>query len=252
MQYFDDESFKEFLGVPAYEETYIWGIEKRFCVTKDKIKKFIPVIRDTLYHHHSSFSFAEELNNLGFALSADALRIRNSGLPTDEKTRMGNIGEVLGAEFTRAYLNYQTTLVLPKRLNPNPEQSMKGVDILGFREKTLSPEILLGEVKSYTKLDSRAISEAYANLKNLSKSKKLPVFFHFTKEYLNLQRNSAEAQNIDRHMAEGTPKNCFLLSITQNAPKNPFEILPQNNDVELLAVHIQVEDIRFLLDALFS
>jgi hypothetical protein len=80
---------------------------------------------------------------------------------------MGNIGEVVGTEFARVYLNYPTTISFPKRLNPNPEQSMKGIDILGFREKNLSAEILLGEVKSYTSLDKRAISEAYSNLKSL-------------------------------------------------------------------------------------
>ena len=129
---------------------------------------------------------------------------------------------------------------------------MKGVDILGLRDQNLPAEILLGEVKSYTKLDNRAISEAYINLKNLNQNKKLPVIFHFAKEYLNLQQNSSQAKNIDRHMAEDTLKNCFLLSITQKKPRNPFSVLPQSRDVQLLAVHIQLENIRFFLPVLFA
>jgi hypothetical protein len=252
MQFFDNESFKDFLGLPIYEGNHIWGVEKRFSVVKDKIKDFVPIFRNTLYRHHSSFNIADELSTLGFPLSAEAMRIRNSGLPTDEKTRMGNIGEVLGAEFASAYLNYQTTIIFPKRLNPNPDQSMKGVDILGLRDQNLPAEILLGEVKSYTKLDNRAISEAYINLKNLHQNKKLPVIFHFAKEYLNLQQNSSQAKNIDRHMAEDAPKNCFLLSITQKKPRNPFSVLPQSRDVQLLTVHIQLEDIRSFLPVLFA
>ena len=251
MQFFDDESFKDFLGLPMYEENHAWGIEKRFRVTKDKIGDFAPIVRDTLYRHHSSFNVVDEINALGFPLSAEAMRIRNSGLPNDLRTRMGNIGEVIGAEFARTYLNYQTTVIFPKRLNPNPEQSMKGVDILGLREQNLSAEILLGEVKSYTTLDKRAIIEAYSNLKKLSENKKLSIFFHFAKEYSSLQKNTDQIKNVDRHMGEDTPRNCFLLSITQAKSKNPFSDIPQESDFQLLAVYVQLEDVRSFLNQLF-
>jgi hypothetical protein len=252
MQLFDEQSFKDFLGLPVYEENHIWGIEKRFRVTKDKIRDFVPVIRDTLYYHHSSFNIADEINSLGFPLSSESLRKRNSGLPTDLKTRMGNIGEVVGSEFARLDLNYLAPIYFPKRLNPNPEQSMKGIDILGFREQNLSAEILLGEVKSYTSLDKRAISEAYSNLKALRENKRLPIFFHLAKEYSSLQNNVAQIKNIDRHMEENTPRNCFLLSITQAKSKDPFSDIPQEGNLQLLAVHIQLESIRSFLEQLFS
>ena len=179
MQVFDEHSFKDFLGKPIYETNHTWGNEKRFSVPKENTGKFASFIKDTLYHHHSSFDVGDEITELGFPLSAGALKTRNSGLPSDLKTRMGNLGEVIGVEFTRTYLNYQTTMFFPKRLNPNPDQSMKGVDILGIREENMPAEILLGEAKSYTSLDKRAISEAYLNLKALSENKKLPVFFSF-------------------------------------------------------------------------
>jgi hypothetical protein len=252
MQFFDEHSFKDFLGNVVYEENHIWGIERRFIASEQNIKVFLPLIRDTLYHHHSSFNFTDEIRDLGFPSTSGSLRIRNSGLPSDLKTQMGNLGEIIGAEFTKAYLNYQTTLVFPKRLNPNPNQSMKGIDILGLREESLPAEILLGEVKSYTSLDKEAIVEAYSNLKSLSENKKLPVLFHFAKEYYSLQNNSNEKKNVDRHMAENTSKKCLLLSITQSKPKEPFSDIPKTSELELLAVHIQLENIRSFLAILFG
>lgn len=252
MQVFDEQSFKDFLGKPIYEENHTWGIEKRFSVAKEIIEKFESFIKNTLYHHHSSFDVSDEMAELGFPLSAEALRIRNSGLPSDLKTRMGNLGEVIGTEFTRTYLNYQTIMIFSKRFNPNPDQSMKGVDILGFQEENMPAKILLGEVKSYTSLDKRAISEAYLNLKSLSENKKLPVFFHFAKEYFTLQKDNNQKNNIDRHMADNTPRNCLLLSITQTNPRKPFSGIPQSNNMNLLAVHIQLENIRDVLPVLFG
>jgi hypothetical protein len=250
MQFFDNESFKNFLGLPIYEENRAWGIEKRFRVASNTIADFIPILRDTLYLHHSSFNLVDEISALGFPLSAEAMRLRNSGLPSDLKTRMANLGEVIGAELAKYHLGYQTTITFPKRLNPNPDQSMKGVDVLGVREETTPAEILLGEVKSYTSLDKRAISEAYTNLKRLSKSIKIPVIFHFAKEYFSLQGNNHQIRNIDRHMAENIPKNCLLLSITQGKSKAPFSDIP-NEDVRLIAIHIQLENIRSFLPKLF-
>ena len=252
MQVFEEHSFKDFLGNPTQEVDHAWGIERRFSVAKENIENFASIIKNTLYRHHSSFDVVDEITNLGFPLSADALRTRNSGLPKDLKTRMGHLGEVIGAEFARAYLNYQTTMIFPKRLNPNPDQSMKGVDVLGFREENLPAEILLGEVKSYTSLDKRAISEAYSNLKSLSNNKKLPVFFHFAKEYSTIQKNYDQRNNIDRHMADNTPRNCFLLSVTQTNPRDPFSDIPQNSNIQLMAVHIQLENIRSFLSVLFQ
>jgi hypothetical protein len=252
MQLFDESTFKDFLGKPIYEANHIWGDEKRFIVPKQNIKLFFPLIRDTLYHHHSSFDIANDISALGFPFAAEALRIRNSGLPVDLKTRMGNLGEVIGTEFAKTYLNYQTTLIFPKRLNPNPDQSMKGVDILGLREEDLPAEILLGEVKSYTSLDKGAISDAYANLKALYENKKLPILLHFAKEYLSLQGNKEQKKNIDRHLADSTPKKCLLLSVTQSKPINPFSNIPESNNFPLTAVHIQLETIRFFLPYLFE
>jgi hypothetical protein len=74
MKFFDNLSFKEFLGVPIYEENHIWGVEQRFRVLKKDIEHFAPVIRDTLYHHHSSFNYQDEINALGFTLTADSIR----------------------------------------------------------------------------------------------------------------------------------------------------------------------------------
>jgi hypothetical protein len=74
---------------------------------------------DTLYFHHSSFDYADEIASLGFAQTGSALRHYRSGLPDSHKTRMAHLAEVMGVEYGRLICGFNTTPVCPKRFNPN-------------------------------------------------------------------------------------------------------------------------------------
>jgi hypothetical protein len=137
MQIFNDDNFHDFIGKAWMVEESEWGYEWRFSVSKQNLEKFGDLFKDTIYHHHSSFNLYDDITELGFISSANSLRNRHSGNPTYRNTRMGNLGEVLGAQFVKTYLGYQAVLAFPKRLNTNVEQSMKGVDILGFKDALL-------------------------------------------------------------------------------------------------------------------
>jgi hypothetical protein len=255
MQIFNKDTFHDFIGDPWFIEVGEWGHEWRFSVSKQHLEKFSDIFRDTLYHHHSSFGLYDDIAKLGFTLSAQSLRNRHSGNPIYRNTRMGNLGEVLGAHFVRSYLNYKSTLTFPKRLNTNVEQSMKGVDILGFKDNNSPTEVLVGEVKTGADFTKDAIEDAYDELLKRKKSE-LPIMLHFAKEYFALQNNKEETANIERHMKKDLPKNYLLLSITESRPQHPFDSIPEYRkkygEIELLAVHIEIKGLIDLLPKLFS
>lgn len=262
MQIFDNDSFRTFLGDSFSNQEQDWGTEWRFSVPKQVLERFINIFRDTLYHHHSSFDMHDGLAELGFTLSAKALKTRNSGNPTDLKTQMANLGEVLGAQFAKTYLGYQSKAIYPKRFNTNIEQSMKGVDVLSFRDSNSPAEILFGEVKTGTRFVKTSsnpdkdspIEDAYKTLLRHSKNNNLPVMFHFARAYF--QNDKPSLNNIERHMKKDTPRKYLLLSVTEAKPRDPFINIShyQDNygDLKLLAVHIEIKGLREFLPTLFS
>src|SRR6186997_3199066 len=106
MPIFTDDTFRVFLGNPQINE-HDWGIEWRFAVSKQILENYSNILKETLYYHHGFFDIHDEIAELGFPLSAQSLQKRYSGNPLDHKTRMGNLGEVIGAHFSKAYLKFQ-------------------------------------------------------------------------------------------------------------------------------------------------
>lgn len=259
---FDNDSFRAFLGEPFTNQDHDWGSEWRFSVSQQKLEMYSSVFRDTLYQHHSSFDLHDDLIELGFVLAARALKIRNSGNPIDLRTQMGNLGEVLGAEFARTYLGYQAKAIYPKRFNTNIEQSMKGIDVLSFRDSNSSAEILFGEVKTGTRFVKTSsnpdkdspIEDAYKTLCKHSKNDQMPVILHFARAYF--QNDKASLVNIERHMKKDTPRKYLLLSVTEAKPRDPFSDVSAYREkygaLDLLAVHIEIKGLRQFLPSLFS
>lgn len=247
MQVFDPESFRQFLGQPTWRKNHNWGLEERYVVSESSLAEHELRLRDTLYHHHSSFDVYDEIRALGYPLAALAMRQRDSGNPSDETTQMGNLGEVVGTEFARAFLGFETTWVLPKRLNPNVDQSMKGVDIIGLRGANQPPELLVGEAKSGKRFNRDAIDEAYDHLVALH-VKEAPRMLRHIKESLRLQGDRFGPANVDRHMADGVPRHCLIFSLTQTEPRSPFEIITEKSGnvqlPHLMAVHVQICNLR--------
>jgi hypothetical protein len=256
MQIFDDDIFRDFIGDAWLIEPREWGHEWRFSVSKQNLEIFSDILRDTIYHHHSSFTLYDDIAELGFTSSAQSLRNRHSGNPGYHNTRMGNLGEVVGTHFVKSYLGYQSTLTFPKRLNTNVEQSMKGIDVLGFKDSNSPAGILIGEVKTGAGFAKSAIEDAYDELFKRKKNE-LPTMLHFAKEYFTFQNDKEETANIERHMKKNMPRNHLLLSITDSNPKNPFDSIPEYRKKygeieEILAVHIEIKGLIDLLPVLFS
>jgi hypothetical protein len=211
-----------------------------------------------VYHHHSSFDYAEELEALGYSKTADALRRRRSGLPGVPETRMCNFAEVMGAEYGKWILGYDTTIVIGKRFNPNVDQSMKGADILGIHNLGEESELLLGEAKCYQAFDKRSVEASYKHLFSLweQESSKLLVFY---KEILRLEGVTKDEARLDRIFYSDltkVKKATLMLVINQNKPHAPFGFMDSLSDKSLLpnliAVHIQVENLREWVSKLFE
>lgn len=258
---FTDDTFRAFLGEPLTNK-HNWGHEWRFAVPKQALKKYSDILRDTLYQHHSFFNLHDEIADLGFMLSAHALKNLYSGNPKDHNTQMGNLGEVLGAHLSRTYLNFLGKPIYPKRYSTNIEQSMKGIDVLGFRDSNLPAEIFIGEVKTgkrFYKTSSEdkknPVEDAYETLCKHQKNDELPKILHFARAYF--QDDSESLANVGRHMKEGTPRKYLLLSVTESRPGEPFSNIPEYKDKygvieELLAVHIEIKGLTEFIEPLYS
>ena len=247
MQVFNCQTFRQFLGQPNFSKNHSWGREKRYVVTEASLLEYEDLLKGTLYHHHTSFDIFDEVSAMGYPLTAKAIRQRNSGNPRDEKTQMAHLGEVIGAEFVRTFLDFKTTQVFPKRFNPNVDQSMKGADIIGLRDNEQPARLLIGEAKSYKGFDKRAIDEAYDHLVALH-AKEASRMLRFMKEILRRKDDKLSLVNVDRHMADSVPRSFIIISISQSAPRNPFDILTEKFKCsqlpDLMAVHIQIQNLR--------
>lgn len=249
----DTATFNWLLGSPILDATKSWGRERRYILPEKRYKNASSHLKSILYHHHNSFNYTDELRELGYSETANALRRLLSGNPaSSEQTMMGNLAEVIGAEYARHALLFDATSVYPKRFNPNIEQSMKGVDIVGLRTGTNPPEILIGEAKCYTEYDSRAVREAYQHLVNLTTGGAAKLLFMW-REVMRLQGLRSD---IDRVFAIEPVKHTLLLLITQNRPHDPFRSLEEICRVSplphLITVHIQLENLRDHLADLFT
>lgn len=181
-------------------------------------------------YHTSSPVNTGLLTQLGYRRLASALT--NDQRPHNSETRSGNLIEILGCEFAMNY-GYEIP-VLRLQYNPNPDQSMKGDDILGFRFATSNTEqdvVLLGEGKFRSSFSTKAVEDAYDDL--IRKSRSYPVSMEFVATILTLAGDESQAARV-RHLRRKLAiqdKNVahkYLLFLgTIGQPQNPFEYLEE-------------------------
>jgi hypothetical protein len=255
---FDQQSFKQFLGDSVSERDKPWGRELRYKIERGQLEAFEQRLKATIYHHHSSFDYAEELEQLGFPQTAAILYDRRSGLPRSQDTQMGNFAEIMGSEYVQLIMGVDTTTVMPKRLNPNIDQSMKGVDILGIVQETQQPMLLLGESKCYKKFDKRSVEESHRHLSSLLLQELQRLLF-FYKEILRLEDNRIAEAKLDR-VSLSNPKeivkSTLILVVNQNESRSPFstlDLLCEKTPLpNLLATHIWIPNLSEWLPKFFQ
>jgi hypothetical protein len=263
---FDQKSFISFLGPAQSEQEHFWGKSKRYTVTSTKLLVYERQLAATIYTHHSSFDFGAELHDLGYPHTAAALGIFRGGLPGMQHlaTQMGSLAEVLGVEYAKHLMDFNTTAVFPKRYNPNINQSMKGVDIIGIRVNCHPSILLLGEAKGYTAYskdiiqgkrkprkpghtDQREVGpiENLRTLSNLGLSHTSQLLFHWRE----MLKNEGNKLSVDRIFEPDHETQLLFFLLTFRKPRQPFKeidiMLAQAHlPFPLTAVHIQLEALR--------
>lgn len=107
-------------------------------------------------HYASTERIRSILVNLGKPAAAEFLENK---LPTGSRTRSGDLGEILGAQYAARELGYRTITRL--RWKDHREMAMRGDDLLGFRLTTAGGvEFLKGEAKSRARLGATTVAEA--------------------------------------------------------------------------------------------
>lgn len=111
-------------------------------------------------HYDDPRHIVDDIDELGFPGAANILRER---LPTDSKTRSGEVGEILATEF----VEHQTRFRIPVRrlrYKDGREMALRGDDFLGIEEVDGRLNYLKGEAKSGQSMSTAVITTARAQL----------------------------------------------------------------------------------------
>lgn len=96
-------------------------------------------------------------------------------LPKTDTTQKGNLGEIVLIEYLKESRQF-SPLVHKLHYNPNPDQTMKGDDVLMFKKDHLTDEVIYGECKFRGTPTADIVDEIVGNLEGL---KKLPISMGF-------------------------------------------------------------------------
>jgi len=172
---------------------------------------------------------------------------------------MGNFGEIVASEYLRQMLGYEIP-VYRLRYNPNPESSMKGDDVLGFKFGNVDGsgrEIIVGESKARQKFSRSAVEDAYQQLAKSSR-RPHPISLTFIANILRLEGQPEKADAILSYLelsGSNLPRKSWLLFlVTGNRPNDPFGCLQKRDDIvgNLIVANAHIEGLAKWVDRLFE
>lgn len=134
----------------------------------------------------------------GYSKSAQI--IANS-LPTNKRTRSGDLGELLATE----YLNSETPFVVPinkLRWKSDRQMPMHGNDVIGVDTKSEPVQVMKGECKSRASFGESTVLEAATSL-DLHDGRPNPSTLAFITKRLYEENRDAEAKVFQDLQAEG-------------------------------------------------
>ena len=125
-------------------------------------------------------------------------------LPIDDKTKKGNLGEILLSKYIEEVTGYTTFDIFRLNYSTNVDQSMKGDDVLLFHPSNVYTDVIYGESK-VRKAPSKKVVKEIVN--NLQGNKRLPVSITFVSKRLRESGNAVLAKEIDKMHVELTKGN---------------------------------------------
>jgi hypothetical protein len=161
--------------------------------------------------------------------SKSAAIIANS-LPTNKRTRSGDLGELLATE----YLNSETPFVVPikkLRWKSDRETAMHGNDVIGVNTKDGPVRVLKGECKSRANLSAATVQEAADSL-DLHNGRPNPSTLAFITKRLYEEKRDAEAKIFQDLQCAGTiaAKNLthLVFALAGNDPSKDLASCPKS------------------------
>lgn len=162
-------------------------------------------------------------------LTKSAEIIANS-LPTNKRTRSGDLGELLATE----YLNSETQFEVPikkLRWKSDRETAMHGNDVIGIDRKGKAVRVMKGECKSRVAFGKATVEEAAASL-DLHDGRPNPSTLAFITKRLYEENRDAEAKVFQDLQSGGTisSKNvCQLIfALAGNDPSKHLSTAPKS------------------------
>lgn len=165
------------------------GIAHRVLEDNGHSDILLQYMENALQRHHISPEALQRHMDLIASLKIENLPIPRSPYPQTSKTQKGNFAEVFLAE----YLVSTTDMELPiyrLRYNTNPDQSMKGDDVLLFDLDSDPVRIVVGESKFRGTPDKQSVIDIVDGLVRSNKAG-LPISLMFVAERL-FQENKPE------------------------------------------------------------
>jgi len=164
--------------------------------------------------------------------SKAAAIIANS-LPTNKRTRSGDLGELLATE----YLNSETPFVVPikkLRWKSDRETAMHGNDVIGVDTKVKPIRVVKGECKSRAAFGGATVQEAAASL-DLHDGRPNPSTLAFITKRLYEHKRDAEAKVFQDLQCEGaiSAKNVshLIFALAGNDPSTQLANGPKSKHV---------------------
>ena len=170
------------------------GVAHRSLAENGHNDVLLKYMEDALQKHHISPDALQRHMDLITSLKIKGLPILRSPYPQDFTTQKGNFAEVFLAE----YLSSTTDAQLPiyrLRYNTNPDQSMKGDDVLLFDLDADPVRIIVGESKFRTTPDKQAVVDIVDGLVRSNKAG-LPISLMFVAERLFQEGKSEIGQRV--------------------------------------------------------
>lgn len=204
------------------------------------INYFIPVLQE----HHISHDALKRHRDLIESLKIANLPKSRSPYPQNLTTQKGNFAEVFLAE----YLSATTETQLPiyrLRYNTNPDQSMKGDDVLLFDLDSTPVRIIVGESKFRGTPDKNSVMEIVDGLLRSNKAG-VPISLMFVAEMLFQEGKPELGRKVQECAVLFATNNLHLdyvgLLMSNHYAKNPVNKHTSDNLHNLLMISLGMQN----------
>jgi hypothetical protein len=173
----------------ATDESTVSGVPHRVLIENGQNDVFLDYMIPAIQEHHISPNALQRHKDLIDSLRIANLPLARSPYPQNLTTQKGNFAEIFLAEYLVATTETQLP-IYRLRYSTNPDQSMKGDDVLLFDLDSIPVRIIVGESKFRGIPEKKAIIDVIDGLVRSNKAG-LPISLMFVAERL-FQENKPE------------------------------------------------------------